>query len=434
MSYTGRLAKACIKKEVTYGTYVEGDIPLRIISSSVQPNTDYEEDPALIGEVHTTDEIPVGKNVSGGIEILAHPEELGVLTSWALGGESAVANPAQGYLFIWYTGSELYADIVVSSNVLTASVGDDAGTKTADTNFNTTGSIDLTTASFDTLAEVATAIDGYTGWNASYQGLSTADTSQIADLAAYKLVEGGLKVRGAVLECTVTSTVAKKHFVYPAAATSNLPSYSYMEDKTLGAGTAIAYTGMKVNSFGITIDAKSLVKLSLDLKGRAEETGKTYPTLTIPTNTAYKVSNVAIYLDETELTVAKNFSITNNGNLDDSPIIGSLYSDESIRQMNTLEISGSINLNTTTWAERSKYTNGTKCEILIYFETEVYADTSNTVVYATLIRLNKVILKDFNTLLSGPDRLVINVSGKAVNSADHETVEFTIVDQDTSTY
>jgi hypothetical protein len=431
---TGRLGKVGMKKEATYGTYIEADIPLRVTTFSVDRKIEHTEDPALIGEVFPTDLVKVGDRIEGSVEAMAHPEEIGLYLHMAMGEEAAVANPAQGYLFITYTGSEDYADIVVSSNSLTASVGDDVGTKAADTNFNTTGTIDLTTGSFDTLAEVATAINGYTGWQASYKGLASADTSQIADLAAYKLKEAGVYVRTAILECTVVSTAAKKHAITPADADANLPSYSFMEDLTLGTGEALAYTGMKSTGITLSASAGDLVKLSNSLKGYTEEASKTYPALTIPTYTAYKAANTTVYINGTAFTVAKDFSLNLNPNLDDSKVLGSYYNQEPIRQANTAEISGNLFLNTTTWGYRSNYTEGDKVEVLIYMETEAYADTGNTVVFATLIRLNQVILTQYASSLNTPDRLTIAFAGSAVNSANHDTVEISVVDDATSTY
>jgi len=431
---TGRLGKVAIKKEVTYGTYLEPDVPLRVTSESNELMIDNVEDPALIGEIFTTDLVKVNSKIEGGVELAAHPEEIGILSHMTLGSEAAVANPAQGYLFITYTGSEAYADLVISSGVITAAVGDSLATKAADTNFNTTGSIDTADAAFDTLAELAAAIESYTGWQATYKGLSTADTAQIADLAAYKLYENSVYIRTAVLECTIVSTLAKKHTLSPADATANLPSYTMIIDKTLGAGTAVAYTGVKTTAMSIAASAADLVKLSQTLKGQQEEGSKTYPTLTIPTTTPYKSCNMTVYLNGTALTVASDFTVSINDNLDEANVIGQCYPVEPIRQSGTIEASGTLHLNTTTYGYRSNYTAGTKVELIIHLETEAYADTGNTVVYSTVIRLNQVILTQYNSTLSSPDRLTISMAGTAVNSANHSTIEMSVVDQDVTTY
>lgn len=413
--HTGRNGDIVFKKESSWGSYVAGDVMMRAATESLERKVEHEEDPALVKESFTTDMIKISDGASGGIELKLHPDVTGILLKGALGGEDSVGSPVNGYIIINYTGSIAYARLTISTNIMTAETSIDGTTWINSVTFNSGNTIDLTNASFDTLAELATAIDGYADWTAQYFGLSSAATNTIGNLSATKMKVNGSKVGAVVLTTKVAgSTAAKVHTLYPSDTSTNLPSYSFTVNRTAGTNKSLGYVGSKINSLTLQISAKTLVSASLAISCKAEEVDKNDISLTVPTLTAFKAANTSVMLDDLLLDELKDFTLTLSNNVDETGVVGSDYIVEQIRQGATLEVSFTCNMTDNIYAQRSKYIADTPVEMIIYMKSDDYCDSTNQIPYSMLIRLNRVKLKQFSAPLSGPDRITITGSGTVV--------------------
>jgi hypothetical protein len=435
--FTGRNANIAIKKETAWGTYIAPDLKLRASSEGLNKTVNYTEDPALIGESFTTDLIKTSSNAGGSVETKLHPDTAGPIIHWSLGGEAAVANPPNSYIIINYTGTSAYARLTQTTTNLKAELSADGTTWADDTNFNTTGTIDLTAADFDTSAELATKITTYTGWNASYVGLAAGVTASSAPFTAKQLKNAGDKVGAVILSTPVTSTVAKVHTVTPAGITTCLPSYTIQVNRALGENKSLAYVGSKLNQLALTIDAGEQVTASLTISSKDEQVDKNDVVVATPILQAYGALKAKLFVDHIPVTVAKNFSITINNNMDESFVIGSEFIEEQERQSATVEFSGSVNLTgptTDLYSLRTNYTGDTASEIIVYLESVHTADT--LVPYSILLRMPRCKYSDFSAPISGPDRIVINIAGTAVNPKGgvYEHIEAAIVDTDVTVY
>lgn len=443
MARTGRNGNVAIKKETTYGTYVAGDIYTRVSSESLNREITHVEDPALVGSIYTTEMIKTGEQVSGGFETTLHPDTAGIYMHAVLGGESAVTDPNDAYLVISFNGSDSYARLTNSSDVLTAETSTNGSSWAADTNFNATGSIDLSDASFDTFTELQAAIDGYTGWSATLFGNTTATSTNIADFSATNLKADGVKVGAMLLQSGVSgSTVAKTHNLTPAGSTASLPSYSVTIARQLGTDESLGFVGCKLSSMGINAEANGLVSSSLTWNGQKEETGKTDLSLTLPSSQGYTSANMTILAidpdgNQIDMDEVNSFNATLNANLDEARVIGSLYKKEPVRQSSTLEVSFSANNTSTQYALRDDFISDSAIELFVYMKSADEADTSNSIPYSSLIRFPALKLTNFNSPLSTPDRLVIEGAGtveKPQNSVYTSHIYVYTVDTDTTTY
>ena len=182
----GRFSELAYKKESAWGTYIAPDKKLRMISEGLNTIVDPVEIDNLIGKEGVTDVIKVGENANGVIESKCYPDEVGEFLHGCLGDQSAVTDPYNSVLVVSYNGTEIGARLTKTGSNLLAEIHNGT-TWVADTNFNTTGTIDLSTASFDTMTELQLVINGYTGWQAYLFGLTSDLTINIPDFTATNL-------------------------------------------------------------------------------------------------------------------------------------------------------------------------------------------------------------------------------------------------------
>lgn len=437
--HTGRNGSITMKKEVTWGTYLAADIVLRASSESLTKNLTHTEDPQLIGERFPSDMVKTLAGAGGGSETKLHPDTAGILLSWALGGENAVANPPDSYLIINYTGTALnYVRMSIVGTDLTAEGSADGSIWAVDNNFGTAGVYDLSVAANDTTAELAALIEADTDYSCSYVGNSAGVTANIPAFAVTLLRSAGEKVGAIIGGTAVTSTDAKVHDVFPADTSTCLPSYSITVDRTLGTDKSLGFVGSKLNALSLTMTASDLNGASLTISCKDEETDKTDSALTIPTFEAYSGLKTRIFVDELEVTAAKDLTLNINNNLSEDAVIGSDNIDEQLAQGGTIDLSGTVNLTdptTALYSKRSNYRNDNPMEVIIYMESTENADITNTVPFSVLLRLPRMKFTDFNEVLGGPDRLTISIAANAIKPVStYEHIQCLIVDQDTTTY
>ncbi len=441
MSRTGRLGNVTFGKESTWGTGVSTTNYLRVSSESLVRTVEHAEDPSLVSEIYTTDMIKVGDGIGGGIEGVIHGDDIGYLFHGVLGNQSALGNPVLSRLLVGYNGTSNYARLTKSGDSITAEIrSTSTGSWTPDTNFGT-GTIDVSAAANDTLAELQLIIAGYTGYDCVIFGNST-DSTTLDDFAATSLRTNDILVGGLLMDVTTTSTVAKMHTIIPAAAGTNLPSFTYLMNRTLGTNKSVQAAGCKVSNISLSNTAKDLCKYSITIDGKIENVDQTDSALSVPTVEGYLAANVKIVMEEedgtlTELDEVKDYSITINANVDDNRVIGSYYKKEQIRQNSTIEYSFTANNTSTQYDLRDNYTGDSLVGFYIYFKGNDYADTTNVVPYQILIRIPASKLTDYNSPLSTPDRLVISGAGtvvKPIQSTYGEHIYCYVVDANVSSY
>jgi len=438
---TGRLGNASYKKETSWGTYIAGDTKIRISTESLARTIEHTEDPALVGEIYTTDMIKVGDGIGGSMEAVMHGDEVGELIWGVLGGQSSATQPAKAWILVSYSGVSNYARLTKSGSTITAELSSAGSSWTVDTNWSSLGTIDTSLAANDTLSELTAVIAAKTGWDAILFGDSMG-SSLISDFTATNVRSADVRVGGYLLKSQVTSTTAKMHTIYPAAATLSLPSFSFTLNRVLGANKSIGAVGCKINTIVLSSAAKDLCKYSLTIDGKQESIDQNDTSVTVPTIEGFLAANMKIVVEQpdgslVEMDEVKDYSLTINANLDDNRVIGSYYKKEQERQGATIEFSFTANNTDTQYALRTNYTGDTSVGMYIYWKSNDYADTTNSIPYSMLIRIPDAKLTDFNSPLSTPDRLTITGAGKvikALNTTYNKHIYAYVIDADTSSY
>jgi hypothetical protein len=435
---SGRTGKACYKFETTWATAVTPDRAMRLLSEGVKLEINKGADDSLIAEILSTQRTKLAELCQGPIDLKTHPEELGPIAYWALGTQSAASDPADAIIIVSYTGSENYARVTKSGTDMTFETSSDGSSWSVDTNVGVAGVIDLTAAAYDTASELATYLDGLSDYHSDYIGYDDADTSNIADFTATETRSNAQFRQALILNCVVASTTAKLHTITPLDATGTLPSCTVMFDRNLGTDESVRYVGTKIASFTMAVSAADFASTSLTVTAKDEDTGQTYPAITIPDDKAYVAAKICMWINGVKMGTVKDFSLALNSNLTADNVLCSYNIIEQIRQNAELTISGNMNLDTTSgtgnWQFRPEYINDREVEIIIGMESTEYADSTNNVLFSSVIRLNKVDLDDFNTNLAGPGVMTVPFSGLVVNSDDYDHIVWQIVDDNTTTY
>jgi len=441
---TGRLGNVTYKKETTWGTYVAGDGFLRVSTESLNRTVEHTEDPALIGEIYTTDMIKISDGIAGSMESVMHGDEMGEIIWGVLGGQSSATEPAKSWLLVGYNGTANYQRLTKSGTSLTSETRNTSTESwTGDTNFSTAaGVLDLSAAANDTLTELTAVIAGKTGYDAALFGAGTPASSDIADFAATEIRSNDIKVGAYAMKLETSSTEAKMHEICPAGATESLPSFSFTIDRVLGADKSIGASGCKFSSITLSAAAKDLCKFSLTIDGKQENVDQTDVSVTVPTVEGFLSANMKIIVEEPDGTLiemdeVKDYSITFNANLDDNTVIGSYFKKEQTRQGSTMEVSFTANNTSTQYPIRDNYIDDTPVSIYMYWVSNDNVDTTNSIPYSIFVRIPDVKLTDFNSPLSTPDRLVITGAGtvvKPVNTTYTKHAYVYVVDGDTSSY
>lgn len=427
MATMGRLAKISHAKESAWGTAVTTDKPLSFTGESLANKIETKEDGRLIGKVFTSDMIKVGEMVSGGIDVTLHPQEAGWLCDYALMKESATATSAQAFFVFYYIGSDAYASVELSTNNLIGKSGADVGSASAD------WTLDKTSASYDTASEMAAAVIAASAdWKCYAFGRQDAPLTLLTSLSQTQVYSRN----GLIVPLNSASSSTKIHKLIPAGASDSEVSFTAVVDRTIGTNEAIRMAGCKANSLSIKIPAKDLVTASLDIVGKIEATGITYPSITIPTDDPYVSINARVISNGIESTVTKDLTLTINNALSQDGVVGSAYISEPIRGAAKVNISGAINLDSTAWQrDYDYYTANTSVEFMVFLNyTKAYADSTNYVSYNMLIRVPYVKYTQYDTFAAGPDKMTSSIAGEGVSGSNYENVEIWVTDTRTTAY
>lgn len=422
---SGRFCKVAIKKESSYGTYTTPDMALSILKENLGLKLKTEKDGRLMGTIAPSDSQKVGEKAEGSPDLSVHPREIGPIINLALMKNASPSTSPEATLAVVYVGTDAYSSLTLAVTTLTGKSGATQGTASP------AFALDLSTTPYDTVAELAAAINAVAGsnWKAYVFGYGASLCSNFATFTETQM-------HGAYFMFSLSaSTTSKMHKITPALVTDPELSFSYCADRTFGTGKAMGYSGVKINTLSLKADAQKIVSMALGLVAKAEEIDKTYPAVSLPDDHAFTGDGFRVLFGGYEWSVAKNIALNLNNNFDNSEILGSIHEDEPLRQECSAEISGSLNM---VIADRDrdypKFSGMTAGELLIYMENVDYADTTNHVKYSVLIRIPSVKLSQYEVFPSGPARLTASIAGAAIANSYYDHIEVYVVDVNTSAY
>ena len=426
------------KKETVEGTFVAPSQSHHFVSEGMKYTPQSIEDPSNIGKLFTSDLIKSGYSVEGSVEMKAHPYFIGDALFFSLGKSDTPVNPVQGFLIIWYTGTEKYSRIRKTALDLIAEKSTDGATWVADTAFGTAGTYAIGTG---LLSAIVTAINGFTGFKAKALGYASSPPANLADWTDVTLKSNDIKTGACIQPYLVTSTISKCHKISADnSALADIPSFSMAIDRNFGTAKDIGLSGCKISSLALKVAPKGLVDLSVGVIAKSQNNAYTYGASDVPDSKGFTTNLVSVFVDSMITQEVKDLGITINNNLFKDEAVGVETFNSQGRQGASIDVSGSLNLTVTdatdeeTISLQGKMQSDIPVEIIMYFEGSDYADLANNVKYSFLVRMRAIKLSDCSPVVSGADRLTLPIAGKAVASSFGNHIDIWVTNKQTAQY
>jgi hypothetical protein len=359
--------KYTIGKESEAGTPVEraAVLPLRDIGT-LDRDVTKKDDPIIAGLGMSAGQYAVAGDVKGSIPISPRAcTGMGHILKGLLGTEDTPAHLV-GVIRIRYTGTSASCKITTSlaGKTIVSAIGA-LGSESGDAAFGTGGTIDLTAAGFDTLAEVQAAIDAY----ADYTATLVMGTGTNAIVSVVTTVEQA-KGREVFLFLTGTNTGAYLHRFTPTLTLgTERTTYSIQRD---GFQDNYLYDGCVFDSLSLSAALKGDLEGSVDVLGMDETAGQEANATAVMTTKPYIFGGGFTSIGGTQYSYVRkhDLKISNNHNPDG---YGQASVDRAYHQRGPVTGEGSmtLRLDATSVLERPKCAAGTALSVqMYYFEVE----------------------------------------------------------------
>jgi len=353
--------------EATAGTVVSGSkvIPISgIVGIDRVANTG--PDPAIVGSNMSTGDYLLFADVAGDIPLAVRPVGgMGLTLKSLLGTENAVAQIG-ACMRLKYSGSGASCKITTSSDDdELISFNGVKGSETADSNFGTTGVIDLSATSFDTLAELVAAIDAYNDYECEkIFGADAFDTTTTVITAEKQGKDNWVYV----WFDAAASGVYRHEFVVNLTNTERPTITLYKE----GYQDNFRYSGCVVDSMNISAALKAMAEGSASILGFSEAGSQSASALTLE-----EVDPLIFYKGDFTLggnsyNFTRNFDFSfNNSHNPDGYGGGSV--DRQYHQKGMFESTGTmqVRLDSSSFLERAKMFADTKVAVSIELEGKI---------------------------------------------------------------
>ena len=305
--------KVTVGKEAIAGNAVT---PTAVLPISGPPSIDKkatnEKDPVIVGSNMASGKIMTSFDVSGSIPLSYRPCTAVGLALKSLLGSEATPQQIGGLVAIKYTGSEGSCKITASNSLgtITSEIGD-KGSEAVDSNFGTTGLIDLTDTATDTIDELVSVINGYSDYTAKkmFEEVADYDTSNILDITSAKQ---GKDTYVLIWFGSSTSGVYKHTFT-PDLENNERDTLSIQKD---GYQDNFLYDGSVIDGWSFSGSLKGFVESDLEVLGFSETGGQTASVLELEDRDPVAFSNGFTSIGSEDVTYisSMSLSIKNNHN------------------------------------------------------------------------------------------------------------------------
>lgn len=321
---------------------------------------DKQGDPAISGENMLLGKYTVAGDTGGGIPLAFRPSAgIGKLLNSLLGQEDTPTQIAAA-IRIRYTGSDASCKISAntSSDTLTSETGD-KGSESGDASFGTSGDIDLTALSTDTVGELVTVINGYTDYECEKLfGADATDAADIEDITNKQAKDGWVTVW-----FTSSSSGAYRHQWVVDLSNTQRPTYSVQVDERQD---NFLYTGCVVDSLALNCALRSFVEASVEILGFQETGGQSASSLASASEEPIRFHNGGFSVGPYDFTYIRNHSLTmNNQHRNEGYGQGSIF--RQFHEKGTFMATGEVQVRLNSDADAIKdYVNATTL-LNIYF-------------------------------------------------------------------
>jgi len=356
-------------------------VPIRAMPS-LRATAEKAEDPVITGVNMTRGMFTMAKNSGGSIPLSPRcGGGMGQLFNGLLGQEST---PSQigACIRIRYTGSEASAKISAntSGDTLTSEVGDLAS-ESGDTNFGTSGDIDLTAGATDTVGELVTTINGYSDYDCEKVfGSDSIDAADIIDITAAQAAS-----RWVYVWFSSSTTGYYKHSWPVVLTNTDRPAYSVQID---GFHDNYLYDGVMINQMQLSAALKGMLEGSVETLAFEETGSQSASALSLEDVDPLIFSQGSLSLGEHEFTYTRNVSMTATNNADPEGYgMGSLWRQYHRKSSFGLTGSLSIRYDTDVYGFRSGVFNDSIVGLSFYFAANTDFDTTNDIPQIIIVEI-----------------------------------------------
>lgn len=432
------------KKQADFDTKITVDQLVQgIESENFDAKPTIYKDNSLIGQDVQTDDFFTGyEAVSSTLGIKAfHPINDNLL-SMLFGDEAAVSDPVKSFIVITAkSNANNYIRLSLVGTDLIAEKSTNGSAWSADTAFCTTGTMSLVAAAYDTVAEVVTAINGYTGYAAVLIGGNGSEASTNIPAFAVTTLKSLTSYIPLFLKSAITaSTTAKAHNMQLPVTGVN-SCYSFLVNRNLGTNQSINFTGCKANQLTIKAEAGNPIAIDIALVGKKQETAQTDVAITRTVQIPYTAAYAKIVLIDYETgtiitgTEVKSLNLTAGINLDDGKYIGDQYIYEPKPQNKTVTLDFSIGNNSNNYGLKAIFDAVTSLQAYIYIGHGSYCDSSNAIPYSICCKMSNIKLTESSSVISTRDKLIMTAKAELLAPKNSENkLDFIVVDTTTATY
>jgi len=305
--------KVTAGKESVAGTAVARTavLPLRGAPSLVK-SAQNEKDPVIIGRNMATSKIMTAYDVKGSIPLSFRPCAGVGLALKSLLGTEATPEQVGACIRMRYTGSSASCKVTASAtgDSLTSIVGV-KGSETGDSNFGTSGTIDLTAVSFDTIDKLVTAIEAYADYEADklFEQSAGYSTTNILDITSG--FQG--KDTWVLIWFSSADSGVYRHVFTPNLGIAERPTLSFQKD---GYQDNYLYAGGVVDAMSLSAALKAFLEADIDVLGFTEEGGQSASALALEDRDPMAFSNGSSSIGEKDTSFISQFKldIKNNHN------------------------------------------------------------------------------------------------------------------------
>ncbi len=393
--------------EITPGTAVarESVVPIRALPG-LDKSVERAEDPAIIGSNMVVGEYAVADSVEGPLPIsMRVSDAIGKITYGALGDYSTEGTAVQiaAAIRLRFTGTEASAKITAATTAdeLRSFIGV-KGAEAGDTNFGTTGVIDLTDVATDTVGELVTEIDGYTDYDCEKVfGDDAVDAGEIVGTARDR--QG--KDTWVYLFFAGAATAVYWHEIIPDLTDTEKPTWTIQND---GYTEQFTRPGCVIDTFGLNGTLKAMPEGEVGIMGFGETEGDAASVLNLEAVEPLIFHKGSATIGEVEYTFVRTFGleIANNHNSDAGYGMGSIS--RTAHEKGEFGVTGTIQLrlDANSFLERAKVASGVTVSIVLdmYAEDLVASggagDTGIQARY--LIEIPYATISSFTFLENGP--------------------------------
>lgn len=349
-----------VGKETEAGTEVAraAVVPLRGLPTIDKKGT-FEVDPVIAGRGMDAGELATAYSVEGSLPLAMRPiDGMGYLLKSLLGTESV--NQIGGAIRIRYTGAEASCKITANNSAGTIAAETGAkGSESDDSEWNSGSAVDTADTGTDTLGELVTVINGYTGFECEkIFGDDSLDASGLLD------AEVQAKNMWAVVWIGSADSGVYAHTFTPDLSDDQRPTLSMQKD---GFQNNYLYLGCVVDSLSMSAALKGFVEGEATIQGWTEETEGTEYSGTLADADPMRFQDGSTSIAANDYTFVRSMSLqVTNNHTGEGYGQGSLYRQEN--QKGNFEVTGEVQLrlDSTSVAERAKAFDGT--QVALYFK------------------------------------------------------------------